>query len=262
MAVQARHAGEDLDAGNTDGCRRKPETGMSRWSQIAGDIARAIESSAHKEGDTLPAAALIAERYGVNRHTVRQALRHLQDLGLVTVERGRGTIVRGQRFPYRLGRRVSFRANFGAAGIDAEGEVVESGRTQAGAEVARTLRIADRADVWQIRTLSRAAGVAVSTSVHTLSVARFPDFDERIRAARASVTAAFATYGTSDYLRLSTRLSARPATRLEARLLGLGRGGPVLQSVAVDGLEDGTPLQIVVGAFAGDRVEMVLEQTA
>lgn len=261
MAVRTRHA---VKATGTDrahrGCRR-PEGGISRWSQIAGDIARSIEQGAHAEGDTLPAAALIAEEYSVNRHTVRQALRHLQDLGLVTVERGRGTIVRGQRFPYRLGRRVSFRANFGAAGIDAEGEVVESSRTQASSEDARTLRIPDRADVWQIRTLSRAAGVAVSTSVHTLAVARFPGFDQRIRAARASVTAAFAAYGISDYVRLSTRLSARPPTRLEVRLLGLARGVPVMQSLAVDGLEDETPLQIVAGAFAGDRVEMVLEQT-
>lgn len=260
MTVRARRPGK---APGTDdaGCP-PPVEGKSRWSRIAGDIARAIESGAHEEGDTLPAGALLAERYGVNRHTVRQALRHLQDLGLVTVERGRGTIVRGQRFPYRLGRRVSFRANFGAAGIDAAGEVVESGQRTVDAGAARLLRIPAGASVWEIRTLSRAAGVAVSTSVHTLSVARFPDFEQRIRAARASVTATFAGYGISDYVRLSTRLSARAATRIEARLLGLGRGVPVLQSTAIDGLEDGTPLQIVVGAFAADRVEMVLEQGA
>jgi GntR family phosphonate transport system transcriptional regulator len=232
---------------------------MRLWSRIAGDIAAAIESGRHAEGATLPAAALIAERYGVNRHTVRQALRHLQDLGLVTVERGRGTIVRGQRFPYRLGRHVSFRANFAAAGIDAEGRVVDSRTVRADAETARILCIPEAAEVWQIRTLNHAAGVAVSTSIHTLSVARFPDFDRHLRAARASVTAAFRSYGVGNYLRLSTRLSARAATRLEADLLGIRRGMPVMQSFAVDGLEDGTPLQLIVGAFAGDRVEMVLE---
>jgi GntR family phosphonate transport system transcriptional regulator len=220
----------------------------------------AIEAGEHGEGSTLPAAALIAERYGVNRHTVRQALRYLQDLGLVTVERGRGTIVRGQRFPYRLGRRVSFRTNFGAAGIDAAGDVIESSIGSASAELAQQLHLGEGSRVWEIRTLSRAAGVAVSTSVHWLGVERFPNFDRRLVAARASITAAFATYGISDYIRLSTRLSARAATRDEARLLGLPRAAPVLQSAAIDGLEDGTPLQVVVGAFAGERVEMVLEQ--
>jgi GntR family phosphonate transport system transcriptional regulator len=187
-------------------------------------------------------------------------LRYLQDLGLVTVERGRGTIVRGQRFPYRLGRRVSFRTNFGAAGIDAAGDVIESSIGSASAELAQQLHLGEGSRVWEIRTLSRAAGVAVSTSVHWLGVERFPNFDRRLVAARASITAAFATYGISDYIRLSTRLSARAATRDEARLLGLPRAAPVLQSAAIDGLEDGTPLQVVVGAFAGERVEMVLEQ--
>lgn len=203
---------------------------------------------------------MLAARYDVNRHTARQALRHLQDLGLVTVERGRGTIVRGQRFPYRLGRRVSFRANFGAAGIDAAGEVVEARVVPAGGDVPRLLGLRERAEVWEIRTLSRAAGVAVSTGVHSLSVELFPELDERLRGARASISAAFRTYGIGDYVRLSTRLSARPPTRYEAKLLGLGRGVPVLQSTAVDGLDDGTPLQVVIAAFAGDRVEMVLEQ--
>ena len=49
-----------------------------RWSRIAADIASAIEAGTHGEGETLPAAVTIAEHYGVNRHTVRQALKHLQ----------------------------------------------------------------------------------------------------------------------------------------------------------------------------------------
>jgi len=232
----------------------------TRWSRIASDIAGAIEKGQHADGSTLPSAAALAERYAVNRHTARQALRHLQDLGLVTVERGRGTIVRARRFPYRLGRRVSFRANFGAAGIDAEGEVLESGMAEVDAEIAGILGVEPGAPIWVIRTLSRAAGLPVSTSVHRLVAGAFPEFDRRIVAARASMTAAFASYGIADYVRMSTRLTARAATRLESRVLGVGRDAAVMQSFAVDGLADGTPLQVVVGAFAGDKVEMVLEQ--
>lgn len=238
-------------AGRSDG---------TQWSRIARELVAAIEKGEHEDGATLPSAAALAELYGVNRHTVRQAFRHLQDLGLVSVERGRGTIVRGHRFPYRLGWRVSFRSNFGAAGIDAGGDVVASGIAAADGETARLLRLDEGAPVWEIRTLSRAAGIVVSTSLHRLDVARFPDFDRRVMAARASITAAFASYGIADYIRLSTRLTARAATRLESRLLDVARGAPVLQSSALDGLADGTPLQAVVGAFAGDKVEMVLEQ--
>ena len=240
----------------SDGSGRLPQ-----WSRIAADVAAAIERSVYPEGTTLPAASELAVRIAFNRHTVRQALRHLQDLGLVTVERGRGTIVRGQRFPYRLGRRVSFRTNFGAAGVEADGEVIESQIEEAGADVAKQLGIPQGTRVWEIEMLSRAAGVAVSRSVRWLSVERFPEIDRRLVTARASITAAFASYGITDYVRLSTRLTARLATRDEARMLSLGRGAAILQSVAIDGLPDGTPLQVAVAAFAADRVEMVLDQS-
>ena len=225
-------------------------------------MAGQIERGDYADGASLPSAITIAERHGVHRHTVRQAFRHLQDLGLVSVERGRGTIVQGRRFPYRLGRRVSLRANFGAAGLDVEGRLVDSGTEAANAVTAKRLGVAMGDPVWVIRTLNLAAGVAVSTGVHRLSVARFPEFDRRLAGARASISAAFATYGLPDYVRLSTRLSARIASKLEVQLLGLAKGAPVLQSVAIDGLEDGTPLQAIDGAFSADHVEMVIEAVA
>lgn len=233
-----------------------------RWSRIADALAGAIERGDYADGASLPSAIAVAERYGVHRHTVRQAFRHLQDLGLVSVERGRGTIVQGRRFPYRLGRRVSLRANFGAAGLDVEGRIVESDTAAADAATAKRLVIAVGDPVWVIRTLNLAAGVAVSTGVHRLSVARFPGFDQRLAGARASISQAFATYGLPDYVRLSTRLSARIASKVEAQLLGLAKGAPVLQSVAIDGLDDGTPLQAIDGVFSADHVEMVIEPMA
>ncbi len=247
-----------------DVCRsdaRQPVEGGDgpRWSRIATDLAEAIERGDHADGASLPAAAAVAERYGVNRHTVRQAFRYLQDLGLVSVERGRGTIVQARRFPYRLGRRVSLRANFGAAGLDVEGEILTCEQAPAAKEHAPLLALAPGAPIWQILMLNRAAGRPVSMGMHRLSIARFPDFDRRLVAARSSISAAFATFGIHDYVRLSTRLSARPATRTEVRSLELGRGACVLQSIAIDGLEDGTPLQAIDGAFAAERVEMVIE---
>ncbi|MFV0295635.1 MAG: phosphonate metabolism transcriptional regulator PhnF [Hyphomicrobiaceae bacterium] len=229
-----------------------------RWARIADALAASIEQGQFEDGATLPSAAQIAERYGVHRHTARQAFRHLQELGLVTVSRGRGTVVTGQRIPYRIGRRVSFRTNFGAAGVRAAGRVLECQVVPADAEIASLLGIELGDEMWAIRMVSEAAGAPVSASVHYLGVARFPAFDRRIRKARASTTAAFASYGISDYLRLSTRLTARPASVEEARILELERGEPVMQSFAVDGLDDGTPLQVIRSAFAADRVEFVV----
>lgn len=44
-------------------------------------------------GTALPSELALVNRFGVSRHTVREALRHLRDLGLVESRQGKGTLV-------------------------------------------------------------------------------------------------------------------------------------------------------------------------
>jgi GntR family phosphonate transport system transcriptional regulator len=216
------------------------------WRRIADELEAAIG-----RGDY--------ERYGVHRHTVRQAFRHLAERGLVTVSRGRGTQVTAPRFPYRLGRRVSMRTNFGAAGISVAGSMLGAEIVAGEPEACTALRLEEGAPLWQIETLSLAGGIPVSTGVHLLPAARFPDFDQVLVKAGSSITAAFKACGIPDYVRLSTRLSARLANEREALLLKIEPGAAVMVSKAVDALPDLTPIHLIDGIFAGERMEMVVE---
>ena len=229
------------------------------WRRIADALAASIGKGEYLPGDTLPASVALAERYGVHRHTVRQAFRHLAEQGLVTVARGRGTQVSAPRFPYRIGRRVSLRTNFGAAGIAASGTMLGAEIVAGEAQACASLKLEAGSPLWRIETLSFAGGVPVSTGVHLLSAARFPGFDRILTEAGSSMTAAFKAAGVPDYVRLSTRLSARLASEREAILLRIEPGASVMQSVAIDALPDLTPIHLVNGVFAGERMEMVVE---
>jgi GntR family transcriptional regulator len=61
-----------------------------------------IETSGFHTGDQLPAEAMLAQRMGVARSTVREALRELELRGRVTRIRGRGTII-ARLVPIRTG---------------------------------------------------------------------------------------------------------------------------------------------------------------
>lgn len=243
----------------TDAAGAEPATA---WRRIADELEAAIGRGDYEEGATLPSSLALAERYGVHRHTVRQAFRHLADRGLVTVSRGRGTQVTAPRFPYRLGRRVSLRANFGAAGITVAGSMLGAEIVVGDAESCEALRLEKGAPLWRIETLSLAGGVPVSTGAHLLPVARFPDFDRVMVESGPSITAAFKASGIPDYVRLSTRLSARLANEREAMLLKIEPGAAVLVSKAIDALPDLTPIHLIDGIFAGERMEMVVEPFA
>lgn len=67
---------------------RKP-----RYLALAEEISQSIGSGVHPVGALLPTEAALCARYRVSRHTVREATRVLQDLGLVTRRQGVGTRV-------------------------------------------------------------------------------------------------------------------------------------------------------------------------
>lgn len=233
--------------------------GGTAWRRIADELAEAIGRGEYKLGDTLPASVALAERYGVHRHTVRQAFRHLAEQGLVTVSRGRGTQVTAPRLPYPIGRRVSMRTNMGRLGITGTSRMLSAEVVVGEAAACAALKLKTGTPLWQVRGVSLADGVPMGTGTHWLSVERFPDFDKAYREAAGSITAAFKIYGIADYVRLSTRLTARLADEREAELLEIAPEAAVMISTAVDALPDLTPVHLVSSVFAAERVEMVIE---
>jgi DNA-binding GntR family transcriptional regulator len=71
-----------------------PLTGRpTRYLQIAQALAADIADGRYPVGDLLPAEAELCAHFGVSRATVREALRRLQQLGLVSRAQGIGTRV-------------------------------------------------------------------------------------------------------------------------------------------------------------------------
>jgi GntR family transcriptional repressor for pyruvate dehydrogenase complex len=62
---------------------------------IAQDIQRQIAAGSLKDGDRLPSVDSLATDFGVSRASIREALQALAARGLVEIQHGRGTFVRG-----------------------------------------------------------------------------------------------------------------------------------------------------------------------
>ena len=87
-----------------------------RWQQISKTISNAIASGEYRRGGRLPTEAALAERFGVNRHTVRRALKELRDQGILQSRQGAGVFVTGQPRVYRLGKRTRLSQNLDRQG--------------------------------------------------------------------------------------------------------------------------------------------------
>lgn len=69
------------------------ENAQPRYLAVAQMLSKAITSGEYGVGSLLPTETELCERFGVSRHTIREALRKLRDLGLVTRHQGVGTRV-------------------------------------------------------------------------------------------------------------------------------------------------------------------------
>ncbi|WP_293761837.1 GntR family transcriptional regulator, partial [uncultured Aquitalea sp.] len=77
-------------------------SGVAVWRQIENTLAEEIAGGRLQAGERLPTELQLAERFGVNRHTIRRAVSTLVERGLLRVEQGRGTFVQDNAIDYAI----------------------------------------------------------------------------------------------------------------------------------------------------------------
>lgn len=233
--------------------------GLAPWRRVEAALAEAVRAGRIKGGERLPTEPELARRFGVNRHTVRRAIAALAGRGLVRAEQGRGTFVTDVLVDYPLGPRTRFSAALLGQGREPAHRLIDVVSLAAAPEVAAALGLSAGARVVRTRAVGTADGRPISVGTGFLPEARFPDLAGRLDLLGASMTAVFESYGLADYRRRSTRVLARRPEPEEARLLRQAPGAPVLVTEAVDVDPGGRPLRFGVTAFAGERVQIVVE---
>ncbi|MDF0597933.1 phosphonate metabolism transcriptional regulator PhnF [Psychromarinibacter halotolerans] len=228
------------------------------WQAIAGALKGDIAEGRYREGDKLPTESELAERFGVNRHTVRHALSTLVEDGVIRTRRGAGAFVTARPTDYPLGARVRFNQNLLAAGRTPDRKILQVEESvPASPVVADRLGLAAGEQVCVYRGLSLADGQPVALFESHFPAARFAGIGAALRELR-SVTQSLARFGVEDYVRQSTRLSARAADATQALHLGLTEGAPLLYSEGVNVDADDVPVEFGRTWFAGDRITLTL----
>lgn len=228
------------------------------WKAIANALRTDIAEGRYSAGDKLPTEAALADRFGVNRHTVRHGISALVEEGVVHTRRGAGAFVANTPTDYPIGQRVRFHENLIAAGHKPDKRVLtlEERACTKGEAQALDIQTGSLICAYHGLSLSDTQPIAVFESVFPLE--RLPDIAKALRA-DSSVTAALKTAGVLDYTRASTRLTAVRADATQALHLNLAEAAPLLRSTSVNKDKDGTPIEYGRTWFAGDRVTLTLE---
>ncbi len=96
---------------------------MPLWAQLEAELRRRLDSGEFDDGP-FPTDLQLTQDYGVSRHTVREAVRHVNSDGVLRRERGRGTVVDRTEFEQSLGTLYSLFRSIEATGVEQASEVL------------------------------------------------------------------------------------------------------------------------------------------
>jgi GntR family transcriptional regulator len=99
---------------------------MPLWAQLEAELRRRLDDGEFT--DRFPTDKELVAQYGVSRHTVREAIRHLNRAGILRRERGRGTVVDTAEFEQPLGALYSLFDSVESSGVEQRSDVITNER--------------------------------------------------------------------------------------------------------------------------------------
>jgi GntR family phosphonate transport system transcriptional regulator len=232
-------------------------SGVTVWRQIADTLATEIRDRAYTDTGRLPGEVELSARFGVNRHTLRQAVAALQSEGLVRIEPGRGMFVQHELLDYALSRRTRFSENLLRQGLLPSKQLLTARDMPAPERAARELKLDIGAKVLMVEMLDEANDAPIGLATAYYPALRFTGLLEMLAEGMRS-TDILKHFGVQDYVRAQSRITTQMPSDETSRLLKQPATRPLLCVECLDVDMQGTPIKYGETVFCGDRVQLVV----
>lgn len=229
-------------------------TGETVYRQVQRQLEAEIRSL-HSPGDVLPPEAVLAQRFGVNRHTLRRAIEGLIAEGWVERRHGLGSFVLHKPLDYRIGQRTRFTETLEAQGRTTESAVLRRLRIPAQGGVAQRLQLDEGEPVAWIETLRSVDGAPFCVISHYLPLALLPGVLDDYRG--GSLHEFIEAQHGWRLTRAESLVSAALPQGDDASLLAMPATTAVLRVKSVNVRDrDGEPVEYALTRFRADRMQL------
>lgn len=211
--------------------------------------------SLHRPGDALPPEAALAERFGVNRHTLRRALEGLIAEGWVERRHGLGSFVLHKPLDYDIGQRTRFTETLEAQGRVTESTVLRKLRIPAQGGVAQRLQLDEGEPVAWIETLRSVDAAPFCVISHYLPLTLLPGVLDDYSG--GSLHEFIEAQHGWRLKRTESLVSGALPQGDDASLLAMPGHMPVLRVKSVNVRDrDGAPVEYALTRFRADRMQL------
>lgn len=228
------------------------------YIQIADKLVSQIESGELSPGDRLPAERELSEMLGINRMTLRRALRVLESQGLVLRKHGVGTFVGEPKIDRQMDVVFRFTRRMQNRGFTPGTQVISLAETVVDSALSRQLAVPASSPAYKILRLRSINHEPVMIESYIIPVRRFPGLDHYDLENRSIYEVMETEYG-AQITRAQQSFEPVVASAFEAELLNIRAGAALMLEKRISYDQDDRPVEFGKDRYRGDRFRFVTE---
>jgi GntR family transcriptional regulator len=228
------------------------------YIQIAESLIAQIESGELAPGDRMPPERDLSEKLGVNRMTLRRALRVLDAQGLIERRHGVGTYVTAPKIDRQMDVVFRFTHGVQTRGYTPGAQLISVEQGELDAAAARQLAVPTASLAYRIRRLRTVNQEPVLLEDYTIPLARFPGL-ERFDLERRSLYEVMESEYGSIIARARQSFEPVVASKFEADLLQVRSGAPLMLEKRLSYNQQNQPVEYGQDRYRGDRFRFITD---
>lgn len=235
------------------------DTYIPLYIQVIDSLTDYIECNKFKPGYQLPGEAELCRSFDVSRTVIRQALKELEYKGLIYRKKGRGTFIAEPKIHESLVQNLTgFYQDMEAKGHRPQSKVLKQEIVPAAKKIAAYLELEEGTPVIQIDRLRFLDQEPIVLVTSYLLCNLVPGLDE-VDLTNQSLYVYLENVHGIQISRSKRFLEAVPANQIEAELLQVDIGSPLILLDSISYLSDGSPLEYFHALHRGDRSRFEVE---
>ncbi|MGE4337372.1 MAG: GntR family transcriptional regulator [Pigmentiphaga sp.] len=240
-----------FDAGSSS------RSGVPLYMLVAETLIRDIQSGRYPVGNLLPAEREIGQRFGVSRHTTREAIRRLEEMGLITRRAGIGTTVKSRLAHTRYTASISDLTELVHYAEKTRLQVLDEDWVSITGDLADIVHDAQGQRWLKITALRFPEDQQIPISyTETLVPATFQAFRDGIRNPLATVFKLIEGIRGERVAEVRQDITCRPLPRQHAEALGVAPGSPSLYVLRYYYGRNDDLLSVSVNFYPQDRFKI------
>ncbi|MDF4028825.1 GntR family transcriptional regulator [Lactobacillus delbrueckii] len=228
------------------------------YIKIHNQLRRDIENHLYQVGDRIPAERQLAEQFKVSRMTLRQAIKTLEEEGILERRLGSGTYVASQKVQEKMSGIMSFTEITRANGQTPSSKLVSYKITQPSLSEKERLALDGSDKVLRMERIRYADQVPICHEIVTVPEDLIAPFAKD--AVSSHLYQTLEKQGGYQIGDATEYISAAVANEQEARLLNCRRGEALITRRQVTKLADGRPFEYTRASYVGERFEFTFSK--